>query len=141
MNADDRQIDHTPHGGHGERWLAGFARLIARQAEGLGWPCRFAFSVSVCASIHLNAAQHLFSPSIENCSLHLPGSHLSTTPIGTSAHFGSHKLHGTLVHINSFVIPALSRSQLLRPQHIDIAQETLEQLPPFRPNPLLQLSL
>ena len=32
MNADDRQIDHPPHGGHGERWLAGFARLIARQA-------------------------------------------------------------------------------------------------------------
>jgi hypothetical protein len=32
MNAHDRQIDHPPHGGHRERWLAGFARLIARQA-------------------------------------------------------------------------------------------------------------
>ena len=27
-----RQIDHPLHGGHRERWLAGFARLIARQA-------------------------------------------------------------------------------------------------------------
>jgi hypothetical protein len=30
MSADDRQIDHPPHGGHRERWLAGFAH--ARQA-------------------------------------------------------------------------------------------------------------
>jgi hypothetical protein len=27
----ERQIDHPLHGGHSERWLAGFARLVARQ--------------------------------------------------------------------------------------------------------------